>query len=280
MVHEKWHMPWIKIVIYTIMVFLGLIALVPVYLVLVNVTRSTVEIQSGLSLLPSVHLADNWRVLNMTNLSLPRGYFNSGYMAFLSAVCVMYFSAMAAYGIFMYHFRFRRAVWGLILFVMFLPASLSYIGFHQAVSTMGLLNSHIPLILPGIATPTAVFFLRQYLMTLPAKELADVARIDGAGELWTFNAIVLPIMKPALATQGFFAFVGSWNNFFMPFILITDWKLFTLPMMVALLQTEIHNVDFGSVYLGLGVSFLPILLVYTFFSRFIISGLTMGSLKE
>jgi multiple sugar transport system permease protein len=102
-------------------------------------------------------------------------------------------------------------------------------------------------------------------MTLPAKELADVARIDGAGGYGPSTRLSSPIMKPALATQGFFAFVGSWNNFFMPFILITDWKLFTLPMMVALLQTEIHNVDFGSVYLGLGVSFLPILLVYTFF---------------
>lgn len=262
------------------MVFLGCIAILPVYLVLVNITRSTAEINSGLSLLPSVHLPDNWRILNSTGFSLSRGFFNSFLVAILTAFSATYSSAMAAYGVFMYQFRGRRALWGLILFMMLIPTSVAYIGFFRVVFFMRLLDSYIPLIVPAIASPVIVFFLRQYLLSLPVRELADVARIDGAGEVWTFNAIVLPIMKPALATQVFFTFVGSWNNFAMPFVILSDRKLFTIPMIVAFLQTDIHNADFGSIYLGIAVSFVPAVCVYAFTSKFIISGLTMGSLKE
>ncbi len=262
------------------MVFLGCIAILPVYLVLVNITRSTAEINSGLSLLPSVHLPDNWRILNSTGFSLSRGFFNSFLVAILTAFSATYSSAMAAYGVFMYQFRGRRALWGLILFMMLIPTSVAYIGFFRVVFFMRLLDSYIPLIVPAIASPVIVFFLRQYLLSLPVRELADVARIDGAGEFWTFNAIVLPIMKPALATQVFFTFVGSWNNFAMPFVILSDRKLFTIPMIVAFLQTDIHNADFGSIYLGIAVSFVPAICVYACTSKFIISGLTMGSLKE
>ncbi len=280
MARKKRHVSAKTIVIHAVMVFLGCIAILPVYLVLVNITRSTAEINSGLSLLPSVHLADNWRVLNSTGFSLPRGFFNSFFVASLTALCATYSSAMAAYGVFMYRFRCRDALWGLIMFMMLIPASVAYIGFYRVVFFMRLLDSYIPLIVPAMASPVIVFFLRQFLLSLPVRELADVARIDGAGEFWTFNAVVLPVMKPAITTQFFFAFVASWNNFAMPYIILNDRKLFTVPMIVALLQTDIHNVDFGGIYLGIAVSFIPAVFVYAFTSRFIISGLTMGALKE
>lgn len=269
-----------KFLIYAVMIFLGMLAALPVYLVLINITRSTPEINSGLSLVPSSHLLDNWRILNSTGLSLARGFYNSFFIATLTSITASYSSAMAAYGIYMYRFRGRQAIWGLIVFVMLLPASVAYIGFFRVVFSMGLLDSYIPLIVPAMASPMVIFFLRQYLISLPVKALADVARIDGAGEFWTFNAVVLPIMKPALATQAFFIFIGAWNNFMMPYMILSDRRLFTVPMMASLLQADIHNVEFGGIYLGIAVSFLPVICVYLFMSRFIIGGLTAGSIKE
>lgn len=172
------------------------------------------------------------------------------------------------------------ALWGLIMFVMLLPASVSYIGFFKLIFSLQLLDSYIPLIVPVIASPVVVFFLRQYLMSLPIRELVDVSRIQGAGEFRIFNTIIFPIMKPALSVQAFFIFVAAWNNFMLPFMLLSDRNLFTVPMIAALLQADIHNVEFGSVYLGIAVSFIPAICVYTVMSRFIISGITSGSLKE
>lgn len=273
-------LPFTKLFIYPVMIFLGVLSALPVYLVLVNITRSTAEINSGISLIPSVHLVDNWRILNSTGLSLTRGFFNSFFIASVTSVCTTYASAMVAYGIYLYQFRGRQALWGLIMFVMLLPTSISYIGFFKLVFSLRLLDSYIPLIVPPVASPVVVFFLRQYLLSLPVRELVDVSRIQGSGEFRTFNAIIIPIMKPALALQAFFIFVGSWNNFMLPYMLLSDRKLFTVPMMAALLQADIHNVEFGSVYLGIAVSFIPAICVYTVMSRFIISGLTSGSLKE
>lgn len=266
--------------IQALMVVLALLSIVPIYLVLVNVTRSTAEINSGLSLLPSTHFLDNWKVLNTNTLDLRRGFMNSILLATLTSVLVTYFSAMTAYGIHLYRFPGRRLVWGAILVTMTLPAFLSFIGFYQFITHLRLLNSYLPLVVPAIASPMSVFFIRQYLAGLPVRELAEVSRLDGAGEFPVFNAIALPIMVPALAIQAFFAFLGSWNNFFIPFVLLSKIKLYTLPMMIQLLQTNIHNVDFGSLYLGIAVSIVPIIVCYAVSSRYLISGLTMGSLKE
>lgn len=272
--------PVLKLFIYFVMIFLGVLALLPVYLVFVNITRSTTEINSGLTLLPSVHLLDNWRILKSTGFSLPRGFLNSFTIASLTALCCTYSSAMAAYGIFMYSFRGRKALLALIMFIMLFPSSLYYIGFFRMVFSMNLLDSYIPLIIPSMATPIVVFFLMQYLKSLPIRNLADAARIDGACELWTFNSVILPIAKPALAIQSFFIFVASWNNFILPYMLLSDRKLFTIPMITVFLRADIHNVEFGGIYLGIALSFIPAICVYIFMSRFIISGITAGSFKE
>ena len=140
-------------------------------------------------------------------------------------------------------------------------------------------NSFLMLILPAMASPSLVFFMRQYMKPSVSPSLVESARIDGAKEFFTFNVIVLPIMKPAIATQAIFSFVTSWNDLFKPLILLTKQDKFTLPIMVSLLRGDIYRTEYGSVYLGLTLTALPLIVVYLFLSKYIVAGVAMGSVK-
>jgi multiple sugar transport system permease protein len=222
----------------------------------------------------------NWRALTSRGFQIWQGFGNSAFISVSATVLSVYFSAMTAYGLHTYRFRGRTLLWTVILVIMMLPASLSFIGFYQFVAWLHLLDSFIPLILPGIAAAGTVLFLRQYMSSAISKELADAARIEGAGEYRIFNVIVLPIIVPALATQSIFTFVGVWNNFITPFILLSNMKKYTLPMLVYMLRGDIYRAEYGGIYLGIAISLVPILVFYAFMSRFIIAGISMGGLKE
>lgn len=265
---------------YVVMVFLALLAVVPIYILLVNATRSTEQINAGISLLPGSNIAYNWNALTNRGFQIWQGFFNSFYLAIMMTAFGVYFSAMTAYGLQVYDFKGRKLLWAVILLIMMLPSTLSFIGFYQFMAKLRLLNSYIPLIVPTIASAGTVLFLRQYLSSVLSMELIDAARIDGSGEYRTFNMIVLPVMTPAMAAQCIFSFVGSWNNFFTPFVLISDTKKYTLPMLVQMLRGDIYRTEYGGIYLGIAVSIVPILIFYAFMSRFIISGITMGGVKE
>ncbi len=269
-----------KFFIYVIMIFLGLLAVVPIWLLLVNATRSTEQINSGISLLPSTNMAYNWHALTSRGFQIQQGFWNSLIIAVSATLINVYFSAMTAYGLHVYKFKGRSFMWGLILLVMMLPASLSFIGFYKFMAMLHLLDNYIPLILPAMAGAATVLFIRQYLASVLSMDLVDASRIDGANEFFTFNMIILPIMSPALAAQAIFAFVGSWNNFFTPFVLISSTKKYTLPMLVQMLRGDIYRTEYGGIYLGIAVSIVPIIIFYSFMSRFIISGITMGGVKE
>ena len=135
------------------------------------------------------------------------------------------------------------------------------------------------LILPAIASPSMVFFMRQYMIPALSLEIVQSARIDGAKEFLIFNKIALPIMKPAIATQAIFTFVSSWNNLFTPLILLTDQKKYTLPIMISLLRGDIYKTEYGAVYLGLSMTALPLIIVYLALSKYIIAGVALGSVK-
>ena len=266
--------------VYLIMIFLTALAVLPIWVMLVNATRSTVEINSGLTLIPGNNLAYNWNALTSRGFQIQQGFGNSMFIALTSTILGVYFSAMTAYGLHVYKFKGRTFLWGLILLIMMLPTALSFIGFYQFIARLKLLDNYIPLIIPTIASAGTVLFLRQYLASVLSLELIDASRIDGAGEFRTFNTIILPIITPALAAQSIFSFVGSWNNFFTPFVLISSTKKYTLPMLVQMLRGDIYRTEYGGIYLGIAVSIIPIIIFYAFMSRFIISGITMGGVKE
>jgi len=222
----------------------------------------------------------NWRALTQRNFQIWQGFGNSAFIAICTTLLSVYFSSLTAYGLHVYRFRGRTAIWIIILIIMMLPGSLTFIGFYQLMARWSLTDTYVPLIIPGIAAATTVLFIRQYMKSVLSFELIDAARIDGAGEYRIFNTIIIPVAIPALAAQSIFTFVGSWNNFLTPFVIISTQSRYTLPMLIQALRGDIYRTEFGGIYLGIAISLIPIIIFYSFMSRFIISGLTMGGIKE
>jgi multiple sugar transport system permease protein len=269
-----------SIIIYILMVLFALVAVVPIWVMLVNATRTTAQINSGLSLIPSTHAFENWHILTHRDFQIWQGFKNSAIVSICSTVLGVYFSALTAYGIHIYKFAGRKLLWGVIMVLIMLPTSLSFIGFYQFMARIHLTDSFFPLIVPSIASAGTVLFMKQYLDSILSFELIEASRMDGASEFLIFNRVILPVVHPSIATQSIFAFVASWNNFMTPFVLLSSTRKYTLPMLVQMLRGDIYRTEYGGIYLGIAVSLIPIIVFYAFMSRYIISGLTMGSVKE
>ena len=270
-----------KTVIYIVCIILALLSIWPFLNMLINSTRSTAEITStSISLVPSKYMADNIKKLNKQNMFKPLvGLKNSFIISTCVTVLSVYFSCLTAYAIFAYQWKLKKAFFGLVVGVMMLPGTVTMIVFYRACYQFHLTNNKLMLILPSIAAPMTVFFMKQYLEGAVSLEIVESARIDGSGEFHTFNSIVLPIMKPAMATQAIFAFVGSWNNYFLPMILFNKAKNYTMPIMVSLLRMDQYKTEYGCVYIGLSMTALPLIIIYLFLSKYIVSGVALGSVK-
>lgn len=269
-----------KAIIYIICIFLTVLSLFPFVVMVVNSTRSTSQIQQhAVSLVPSHYLSNNWAVFNGKTFDPIRGFINSLIISAGSTICTIYFSTLTAYALVAYNWKLRNPFFTFILCVMMIPAQITSIGFYQFMYKIHMTNNFLALILPSIAAPSCVFFMRQFMLASFPLELLDSARIDGSKEFNTFNKISLPIMKPAMATQGIFSFVGSWNQLFLPSILLTNNKLYTLPLMVSQLKGDIYKVEYGAVYLGLTLSVLPLFAIYFALSKYIIAGVALGGVK-
>ena len=269
-----------KVLIFIFCVFLAILSVMPFVIMLVNSTRSTTEIQQhAVSLIPSRYLTKNLSVLLGKTFKPMVGFTNSMIISVCSTALATYFSTLTAYGLVVYDWKFKNAYFSFIMAIMMIPAQITMIGFYQMVYKIHMTNHLSMLILPAIASPSMVFFMRQYMKPALSMEIVQSARIDGAGEFFIFNKIALPIMKPAIATQAIFSFVSSWNRLFEPLILLTDQKKYTLPIMISLLRGDIYKTEYGAVYLGLAMTALPLIIVYLALSKYIIAGVALGSVK-
>lgn len=270
----------LKIVIYIVFIILTLLSIIPFAIMIINATRSTYQIQQhAISLVPSTYLMSNLKVLLGKSFNPIRGFLNSIIISTGATLAAVYFSTMTAYGIVVYRWKLRNKFFSFIMAIMMIPAQITMIGFYQMVYRIHMTNNMWMLILPAIASPAMVFFMRQYMLPSLSIEIIQAARIDGAKEFYIFNRIVLPIMKPAIATQAIFCFVSSWNNLFTPLVLLTDKDKYTMPIMVSLLRGDIYKTEYGSVYLGLTLTVLPLIIVYLILSKYIIAGVALGGVK-
>jgi multiple sugar transport system permease protein len=266
--------------IYLILAILLIITIIPIWMLLVNATRSTTQIQQGVGFLPSVYLVSNYKILLSKGLDLPRGFLNSFTIAIATTLVTVYFSFLTAYGIVAYEFKGKKQLYNFILILVMIPMQLSIIGFYHYMSKLGLTDNYLSLILPSIASAGSVYFAKAYLESVIIQDLIDAGRVDGASELGIFHNIMFPIAAPGAFTLGIFSFVGAWNNFFNAYILITTRDKYTLPMLVQTLRGDVYRHEYGAIYLGLAASIIPIIIIYFLFSRFIVSGISMGAVKE
>ena len=266
--------------IYVFCTFLSVLAILPFWIMIVNATRSTQAIQQSVSIIPGPYLINNWNILAAKNFDVTIGFKNSAIIAFGSTILAVYFSAMTAYGFKVYDFKGNKFLYAVVMAIIMIPGQVTGTGFYMFMYQLGWINSYLPLIIPAIASASTVFFFRQYLEANFQISLVEASRIDGAGEFFTFNRIVLPIMVPAMATMGIMAVIGSWNNYLTPLMLLTDSKMKTLPMMVQELRGDIYRTEYGSIYLGLTLTALPLIIVYLAFSKYIIAGVALGGVKE
>ena len=270
-----------RVVVYAILIFLSILCLFSFYMLIINATRSNADLQGGFRLLPQgnflVNLKNAW---TDSSINIPRGMANSFFVALCTSMLTTYFSALTAYGLHAYNFRLKKAATTFIMAVMVIPKQVSASGFVQLCYKLGMTDSYLPLILPGIAAPVVFFYMKQYMASVLPMEIVDAARVDGCGEFRTFNRIVLPMIRPAVAVQLIFSFVESWNNYFLPALLLNKPEMKTVPMMIAQLRAaDYSKFDMGKVYMFILLAILPVLIVYIFLSRSIIKGVTAGSVK-
>ena len=265
---------------YIVLIIVSFFCLFWFYILFVNTTRSHSELTKGFTLIPSTQFFDNWNSLYTGSLPIIRGMLNSMLVAICSSALSVYFSAMTAYAIHAYDFKAKEFMFKFILLIMMIPTQVGALGFIQLVDKLGMDNTFWPLIIPAIASPVTFFYIKQYMESALPLSLIEAARIDGSGEFRTFNSIVLPLMKPAIAVQMIFAFVGSWNNYFTPALILHDNEMKTLPVLIAQLRgADFLKFDMGQVYMMIAFSIFPVIIVYLILSKHIVAGVAMGSVK-
>ena len=269
-----------RVLAYIVLIFISILCLFWFYVLFVNATRSHAQIQLGFSALPSGEFMNNWVHLMHSSQPVWNGLFNSVIVAAFSAVLTTYFSCMTAYAIHVYNFKLKNVMFTFILMIMMIPTQVTALGFYRLMMDWNLMDSFIPLIVPAIAAPVVFFYMKQYMESNLPLELVEAARIDGSSEFNTFNKIVFPLMKPAIAVQAIFTFVQSWNNYFIPALVLHSDKKKTLPVLIAQLRSaDFLKFDMGQVYVMIAFSIFPVIIVYILLSRFIVEGVSAGAVK-
>ncbi len=275
-----------KAVKYIVCIFLCFLSIFPFYMLIINSTLPTTEIASGIKLLPGSHLGTNFKNLMnaakaVRTVNVFQAMANSLIVTVPTVILQIYVSSLTAYAVTAYNFKLRNFMWGFIYAIMMIPTQVSIVGFIKLTHKLDMYGTYWPLIIPAMAAPTTVYFMKQYMETGLSLEIVEAARIDGSSEFGTFNRVVLPLLKPAMATQAIFSFVGCWNNLYTPSILLaTEPEKKTMPMFVASLQADDKHQDMGMIYTGLLLTVIPILIMYFFLSKYIIAGVALGGVKE
>jgi multiple sugar transport system permease protein len=274
-------LPLWRIFCYAFLILLSALCVFPFLILIINATRMHSDIQKGFSILPGTAFMQNLdSLMSDKNIPVVRAMLNSLFISTCCAALTTYFSSMTAYGIYMYRFKGRAFAFNFIMLVMMVPTQVAALGFIRLIIDTKLLDTYWPLIIPAIASPIVFFFMLEYMKSVLPFEIVEASRIDGANEFFTFNRIVLPILTPAIAVQAIFSFVTNWNNYFLPALLLNSKDKKTIPILIAQLRSADYlKFDMGKVYIMICIAIVPLIFIYLLLSRFIIRGVTMGSVK-
>lgn len=265
------------VILWLILICLAVLSVLPFYMMIINATRSNVEISRGVWLTPGDQLIRNYRIIQ-GKVNIWRGFYSSSVIAIPSVILSAFFSTLTAYGFAKFRFRGREALFWVVLATMMVPQQLGLIGYYDLVLTLGMLDQYLPLILPMIANPGMVFFVRAYIQSSIPDSLIEAAIIDGSGEFRTFLTIIFPLAMPAVATMSIFTFIHKWNDLITPLVLLNSADKFPMPVVISNIR-GLYEMNFGAIYLGVTISVIPILIVVVTFSKALVRGLTIGAIK-
>jgi len=262
------------------LLLIALIALFPIFMLLISSFRPSSELmRTGIS------LVFDWSILNFDNYtyifteagSYWNWYMNSLIISAITIVLSLFFSAMVGYALAVYDFKGKNLFFTFVVFILMVPFEILMLPLFQMMISFQMVDSYIGVILPMIVAPIAVFFFRQYALGLPT-QLMDAARIDGATEYGIYFKIMLPLMAPSLGAMAILQGLGSWNNFLWPLIVLRSNDMFTLPIGLATLLTPYDN-NYDVLIAGSVMTIIPIVILFIFFQRYFITGLTVGGVK-
>ena len=213
-------------------------------------------------------------------ISLTRTFLNSTFIAVVNTAGTVFLASLAGFAFAKLRFKGRNALFLSMLATMMIPNSVGLVPSYLIMAWLKWINTWYPLIIPGLATPFAVFWMRQYMTTVP-DEMIEAARIDGCGPFASYWRVVVPVVLPGMAALAIFSFMGHWNAFMGPLIYLNKPELYTLPLFLAVLDSGVSGrpVPLHLIFTASFVSILPILLIFLFAQRYFIAGLTAGSLK-
>lgn len=260
---------------------LGVIVLLPfISIVLTSLKDSDMVIRNGFNLKISADTFtwDNYKYLFTGG---DHNYFiwfrNSIFLTVVQTVLTLFISAWVGYGFAFYEFRGKNAIFVCVLIVMMIPFEILMLPMYREIIAMKLNNTYLGIMLPYLAHPIAIFFFKQFLQSVP-KEIVDAGRIDGCSEYGIFLRLIMPIMKPAFAAMGIYVGMMSWNNFIWPLLVLTDTKMFTLPIGLTSLMGPYGN-NYMLLISGAVMTVLPIMVLFFSAQRFFIEGMSTGSVK-
>jgi len=269
----------IKIAIYSFLVGLLLICIVPFYTMMINGTRSAADINTGVSFFPGKYFIANFKSIT-GQLDIFTGLKNTFIVCTAIMVVSSYVAGLTAWSVVFYEYRFKKLLFGIILASLMLPQALGLIGYFNLCIKLNILDSLSALVFAGAANAAGVFFLKQYTQSVIPFALIQAARVDGASELGIFHRIGIPLMLPGMASIGIFAFVYNWNNYILPLTLISTPEKWTISMVINQLNSTVYFKDFGAIYLGIAISIIPILVIFVIFSKVIMKGIAGGSIDK
>ena len=266
-----------RIPLLLVMIIISLAALLPFWMMIMMGTYRTNALYSGIKLLPGSYVQGNLRTLSQ--IAINRFYFNSLYVALSCSVLTVFICSMCGYALSKYRFTGQHLLGNIVILTLMIPSQLSVVGFVMIINKIGWLNTHLPLILPPAASAFGVFWIRQYTKNAIPDSVIESARIDGCGEFRIFLQIALPFMGPACVTLLLLSFLASWNSFFIPMIVLSTLRLYTIPLGIRQLATQFRT-DVAAQILGMVIATIPMLGMFALFSRNLISGLASAAIKE
>ena len=223
------------------------------------------------------HLARNFQLLT-ERLPFWHNLGWSVYVALMATALTLLFCSMAGYAFALMEFRFKKALFGLVMATMLLPSFMNMIPMFMIMDALGWIDQQRALYVPGAASAFGIFLMRQFASTAVPRELVEAARMDGCGEFDIYWRIVLPLMKPALGTLALITFITSWNNFINPLIVMRSLPNYTLPLALRSLQSTM-NTEWGALMCGSAIATIPLIVLFAITSRQLIAGLTAGAVK-